>query len=191
MVNAGYDANEAVTMLEALIEEQEAAEEDKPFFFFATHPTTESRLKSLKSLTTETTPGGQPGVKGAERFFATTLRFRAALLRDELAQREFARSQVVLDHLFETGVNPGELHFFQGEIYRLRADEGDDDNAVDSYHNALQAGNAPAETHRSLGLVYLKAGKPAEARGSFERYLRARPDAEDREMIESYLLELG
>ncbi len=191
MRNAGYDVNEAATLIEALIKEQEAAEEGSPFIFFATHPTTESRLKALKSLAAEATSAGRPGAKGRERYFAATLPFRGALLRDELRQREFARVQVLLDHLFETGVNPGELHFFQGEFFRLRADDGDYENAVSAYQEAFRTGNAPPEAHRSLGFVYLKAGKTAEAKASFDRYLRARPDADDREMIRSYLVELG
>lgn len=190
MVEAGYDPREAPKIWQALVEEREAAEDRETFIFFATHPTTGERIATLESLADEYVADREPGVKGEERFLAATLPFRATFVHDELRQREFARSQVVLDHLFEAGVNLGELHFFQGELYRLRDDEGDGENAVEAYLEALETGHAPPETHRSLGLLFSRAGAVEKARSSFERYLRSRPDAEDRKMIKAYLNEL-
>ena len=62
--------------------------------------------------------------------------------------------------------------------------------AVAAYEQALAAGEAPAETHRALGLLWMKAGERERARGAFQRYLDARPDADDREIVRAYLTRL-
>jgi tetratricopeptide (TPR) repeat protein len=190
MVNAGYDSREAAKIWEALVKEQAAAKGSTPFIFFATHPPTEERIDTLRKLAQRAVAqGGQANV-GTERFGAATLPLRAALLRDELRQREFSRSQVVLDRLIEYGVGLGELYFFQGELYRLRAEKGDEAKAIAAYEKALEVGAAPTETHRALGLMFSKTGERGKARASFERYLQGRPDAEDRDMIKAQLEQL-
>lgn len=190
MVKTGYDPREASTIWEALIEERKAAKDPERFIFFSTHPPTEDRIETLKELAKKSLADGGDGDVGKERFLAATLPSRAMFLNDELRQREFARTQVVMDRLFGTGANLGELHFFQGELYRLRSEEGDLEKAIAAYKRALEFDDAPAETHRALGLLLLRAGEKASARTSFERYLKSRGDAEDREMIRGYLLQL-
>ncbi len=190
MVKAGYDPREAPKMWEALLREREAAEDSEGFIFFSTHPPTEERIETLKALAEKAVAGGGQWIVGEDRFLAATLPMRATLLRDDLRLRGFARSQVVLDRLFESGIGPGELHFFQGELYRLRGDKGDESKAIAACQKALQFTDAPAETHRPLGLLLLRAGEKVRARSSFGEYLELRPDAEDREMIRTYLKEL-
>ncbi len=190
MVKAGYDPREAPKIWEALLKERAASKDSAPFIFFATHPATEERIDTLKKLAENTAAAGGPGRVGKEEFLAAILSMRATLLRDELRRREFAGSQVVLDRLFESGVGTGELHYFQGELYRLRGQEGDADKAIAAYQKASQMADAPVETDRALGLLFSKAGEKEKARSSFERYLQRRPDAEDRAMIRAYLQQL-
>lgn len=190
MVKAGYDPREAPKIWEALMKERRAANDPAPSIFFATHPSTEERIGTLTELARKAAAGAGHDAIGKERFLAVTLPLRPALLRDELRRREFTGSQVVLDRLLEGGVGLGELHFFQGELYRLRAQDGDGEKAVAAYQKALAFADAPAETHRALGLLFLKGGERAKAQSSFERYLQRRPDAEDRDMIKTYLQQL-
>lgn len=190
VVKAGYDPREAPKIWEALVRERDAGEESQPLIFFSTHPSPEERLNTLKRLAEEAGRGAGDAVVGKERFLDVTVPLRAALLRDELRRREFARTQVVLDRLMESAIGLGELHFFQGELYRLRAEEGDEEEAIAAYQKALQVGDALAETHRALGLVFLRTGEREEARVSFERYLQLQPESEDREMIKAYLRQL-
>jgi hypothetical protein len=190
MVKAGYDPREAPRIWEALVKEREAAEDPDRFIFFSTHPPTDERIETLKEMAEKAVADGGHWIVGRDQFLAATLPLRTTFLRDELRQREFARSQVVIDQLFESDVGLGELHFFQGELYRLRADEGDENKAIAACQKALQFTDAPAETHRTLGLLLLRAGAKVRARSSFGKYLELRPDAEDREMIRTYLEEL-
>lgn len=190
MVKAGYDPREAPKIWEALLKEREAAEDSEGFIFFSTHPPTEERIETLRALAEKAVAGGGQWIVGEDRFLAATLPLRATLLRDDLRLREFARSQVVLDRLFESSIGPGELHFFQGELYRLRGDQGDESKAIAACQKALQFTDAPAETHRTLGLLLLRGGEKAKARSSLEAYLQLRPDAEDREIIKAHLRQL-
>ena len=102
--------------------------------------------------------------------------------------------------LLEDGVDVGELHFFRGELYRLRGkkadgdkegDTDDKDKALAAYAKALDAGGAPPEIHRSMGLIYLKSGQSEKARAAFAKYLELNPDADDLEIIKSMMQTMG
>jgi len=112
------------------------------------------------------------------------------LLRDELRRGEFKESQVLLDTLIENGMGLGQLHFFQGELYRLRAEQADQEKALAAYQKVLVFPDAPPETHRALGLLFLKAGKPTKARAALEQYLALQPDALDHAMIREYISQM-
>jgi beta-barrel assembly-enhancing protease len=190
MAKAGYDPREASKIWEVLIRERKAAKDPEKIIFFSTHPTTEERVETLKELANKVVADGIDRFVGRERFLATTVAHRTDLLRDELRERDFARTQVVLDHLFESGAGLGVLHFYQGELYRLRGEEGDEKKAIAAYQKALEFSDAPAETHRGLGFLFLRAGDKSQARHALERYLAIRPDADDREMVKAHLQEV-
>lgn len=190
MTQAGYAPREAPKIWEALLAERAAMKDSKPSIFFATHPPTQERVASLKALAEKTTAALREPDVGRERYLAATLPFRATLLRDELRLRRPAATQVLLDRLLVSAPAPGEVQFFQGELYRLRGEAGDDEKAIAAYEKATALGAAPAETPRSLGLVLMKTRQPARARAAFVRYLELRPDAQDRDMIRDYLKRL-
>jgi len=190
MVKAGYDPKEAPRIWEALIKEREASDKEDPFIFLATHPPTEERIETLKTSAREIS-GSDPRFEvGKDRLYAAISSLRFTLLRDELRRREFKETQVLLDRLIENGAGLGELHFFQGELYRLRAEEGDRAKAVTAYQKALEFEDAPVETHRTLGLLFLKSEEKPNAREALKKYLSLDPDAEDQEMIRAYLQQL-
>lgn len=190
MVKAGYDPREASKIWEALLKERAALKESGPPIFFATHPSTEERVDTLKALAQRALGTGSNARIGREEYLAATLPLRATLLRDELRRREFAGCQVLLERLFESRVGLGELHYFQGELYRLRNEAGDTDRAIAAYQKAVEQADAPPETYRGLGLLFTRAGEKEKARAAFDRYLRERPDADDRAMVRAYLEQL-
>ena len=187
MVNAGYDPREAPQIWESLMKEQAASETEAPSIFFATHPPTEERVETLTAKAQEVTMKGGQFFIGKEELESVVLPLRATLLRDELRRGEFKATQILLDKLLQGGVGLGQLHFFQGELYRLRAEPDDQEKAVDAYWKALEFSDVPPETHRALGLHYFKAGDSPKARAALERYLALQPDADDREMIRAYI----
>lgn len=190
MAAAGYDPNEAAKLWQRLIEERDASKEPTPWIFFSTHPSTEQRVNTLRELAQAKSADGKIGLVGEQRYAAAIAPWRTRLLRDELRQRQFSRTQIVLGHLMDTGTRLGELHFFQGELYRLRADDGDGKRAMAAYKKATEYDDCPPDVYRVLGLSYMKSGDRERARISFQRYLETQPQAKDSTMIEAYLKKL-
>lgn len=190
IAEAGYDPREAPKIWQGLIEEREASDDPAPLPFFASHPASDKRAETLTGLAqfiydTETTSD-----LGGDRFNKIILAQRGKLLRAELQQRRFERTQILLDRLIAAKQGQGELHYHQGELYRLRNEDGDDDKAIASYRQSLEYGDTPAEAHRSLGIALWSQEQDKEAQAAFKGYLDAAPDAEDAEMIRSYLEQL-
>jgi len=183
MVDAGYAGEEAPKVWEALAAERHAAGLGNSAFAVS-HPATEQRLALLQARANEY--GGQ-GRKSPEPYIAAIERHRADWLRDELRKRDFEGTRIVLGNMLEAGHPAGVIHFFEGELYRLRNAHGDIEQAIGAYRTALASKGAPAETHRELGLMLWKSGRVGQARDSFTAYLVAQPLAEDRAMIESYI----
>lgn len=190
MTAAGYDPREATTMWEIVMEEQEAAERTGRVIWFSTHPATEERAETLRALAADATSSGETGVTRRREFLAAVHPFRRRFLRDELGKRDYAASQVVIENLLAMEDNAAELHFFQGELYRMRAQEGDPQKAITSYQKALESGDVPLELHRSLGLMYWRTGRLTDAKSCFDNYLHLAPDAPDYLMIRAYQDEL-
>lgn len=184
---AGYAAGEAPKIWESLIAEREAAGAEKPSVFFSSHPATEERIETLRNRAVAAGPSGDSGRK---RYLAAISKHRGLWLKDELLKRDFKGTEELLSQLLADGYRPGEILFYQGELHRQRGDDGDADAAVALYRKAIGASGAPAEVHRSLGMLYWKTGRNADARKSFRNYLRAAPKAEDRAMIQSYIDQL-
>jgi predicted Zn-dependent protease len=187
LVDAGYDPYQAAPIWRRLIAEAEAADEDQRSIFFASHPAPEERAETLERLAEESPAEGDAF---EARYLEAILPLRAGLFRDELRGRRFARLQVVLDQHFEAAAKLGELHYIQGELYRLRGGDGDQALAIAAYRRALSADGAPPETHRDLGLMLMKKQQSGEALVHLRAYLAAMPEAEDRAMVRSYMARL-
>ena len=190
MAKAGYAPAEAARVWEQLLKEEKTAAGTAPSAFFPTHPPTEERLGALRELAARTPAGDTPGKVGRDALLATTGRLRAMFLGDELQQRRFAATQVLLDHLLAAGERPAELQFFQGELYRLRNAADDGPRAIAAYRAALALPDPPAESHRSLGVLLLRVGDRVGARAAFAGYLERKPDGDDAAMIRAQLREL-
>lgn len=188
MREAGYDPREASKVWSRLGRERSAIkEQNNSVPFLASHPASEERESVLKRLGERLqTPTATD--TGRDRFLEATLPFRAGLLRDELHRRQYDSFAALIDILMEDGANPAELHYFKGEMHRLRDGKGDAMSALDAYQAAKSApGIAPADIDRSVALAYRKAGKPEEARAALRRYLDSNPNAPDSAMIRQML----
>ena len=137
MADAGYDFHEAANIWQALIEERDAADQPDQFILFASHPTTGERVKTMRKMADQQESQGRSGESYQREYLDATRPFRGKWLKNELRKRDFPASQVVLKHLFNSGDRPGELHYYQGELYRMRGQEGDMEKAIASYQKAL------------------------------------------------------
>lgn len=186
MAAAGYAPMAAAEVWDQLIEElKHSTGEQRNSLFFATHPEPDVRLGTIRRLAQER--GGASGERGHASHLAGLRNVRGMLFDDELALRQYGRSEVVFDRLLAGADDDGHLWFAKGEIHRLRAGPEDADRALASYARAEQVGGAPPELYRSRGLVELNAGRADAARRAFATYLQARPDAGDRAMIRALM----
>jgi hypothetical protein len=185
---AGYDPREAAKIWQQLEREKKANDDQiGPVPFFASHPPTEERAQMLALLGDKFASPSARDV-GRERFLAAILPVRAGLLRDELHLRKYDSFSVLLDMLMEDGANLAELHYFKGEMHRLRQKEGDAKIALNSYNTAKTIeGTAPADIDRSMALVHRQLREDAKARAALRRYLDANPKASDAAIVRQML----
>jgi predicted Zn-dependent protease len=190
MARSGYAPAEAGRVWGQLLEESEgakAAGEDvsTPIILFASHPPQEERRQVLAAAAKRDWPGATR--TGTDEYRAALAPHRMGFLYDEVRRRRFGESLVLFDRLLKSSPRDGQVQYFKGEAYRLRGREGDTKLALDAYRAALELDNTPPEVHRSLGTVLRQTGEDAEATRAFKRYLDLKPDAEDAELIRSYL----
>jgi len=190
MARSGYAPAEAGRVWGQLLEESEgakAAGEDVSTtnILFASHPPQEERREVLATAAKRDWPGATRA--GADEYRAALAPHRMGFLYDEVRRRRFGESLVLFDRLLKSSPRDGQVQYFKGEAYRLRGREGDTKLALDAYRAALELDNTPPEVHRSLGTVLRQTGEDAEATRAFKRYLDLKPDAEDAELIRSYL----
>jgi len=188
MKTAGYDTSEAGKVWTNIIAESEAAGRDRPDPFFATHPPSEERVSALNRLAVK--DGGEPGKLNEDQFLDHILPHRAAWLEDELDLGRYAEMQTVLDRLKQAPRGLGVVWYYQGELSRRRAEDGDMVAAVSALRQALTYDDVPPEAYRSLGLVHWMQGRNELASASFRRYLDAAPRASDAAMITHYIKQL-
>jgi len=91
-------------------------------------------------------------------------------------------SLFIIQNLARDGWN-GLLRFSEAEVWRLRAEKGDDRRAAEGYAAAVQFPDAPAEAWRAHGYALLKAGRRDEGRAALSRYLAIAPGASDAAMV--------
>jgi len=189
MSRAGYAPQEAPRIWRQLVEEYKGDPENDASagsVLFATHPAPSDRLTNLAELAKKMPSAGEIG----ETTFTKELSpVRFDLLKDEMKRRRPSETLVLLDRLISISPGDADLLFFRGEAYRTRNQNDDLEKALEAYRYSIDSKRPPAESYRSMGLIQRKIGQPEAARQSFRSYLRLRPDAEDSDLIRSYLEE--
>jgi len=189
---AGYDPREVSEIWAGIAREAKADKQSSMAGFFASHPAPETRLREMEAQGKRLlTPENDRGTHTAE-FDNAVVSLRPMLLSDEIAMRKHARTNVVIDRLLEAEtISLEAAAFYRGELFRLRAEKGDDLLAIAQYRLAISGPEAPAAAHRNLGLVLRRIGDGALAREAFQRYVELAPEANDRAMVDAYIQELS
>jgi len=188
MRKAGYDAAEAAKVWENLQLEIKARPDGDASRspFFATHPPAAERQQALAELA-RASPGG---AANEAQWRESVKPFLRDWLHEEVKRGQHEESLALLGRMIARSPALADYRWARGEVYRLRAKDGDLDSAVADYLAAIADGGEPPDTHRGLGMIHRARNQAAEARASFQRYLEAAPDAADFTMIKSYLEEL-
>jgi predicted Zn-dependent protease len=186
MAKAGYTPVAAAEVWDQLIAEHKAGTAERTSqLLFATHPEPEERLGALREAAAKA--GGAAGERGHARYLAELQPIRARLVADELALRQYGRSELVFDRLLAQAPDDGDLWYGKGEVYRLRAEDGDPDRALAAYGRALGTGRAPPETYRAITLAELRRGDRVRAQAALDEYVKAKPGATDAESLRMLL----
>ena len=189
MADSGYDPRAASRVWQMVVaEEQHAfAKRKQAGLFSRTHPTSENRIDTLDRFVEVNYPEETNPVENQATHVEMLNRYYTLLMEDQIDTNRYGRTEHMLRRHQEIGVEPGLVDFFRGEMHRQRSSAGDLEMAQQSYERAIAAREPITEAFRNLGYVYLKQGKPEQARAQFRQYLERKPDADDRAMIEFYL----
>ena len=183
IAEAGYAPVEMANIWEQLIGEEEASaryrrKHRRRGGLFDTHPSEGSRMADLRADAAEVTLPGKSYDIYRDRYLSTIASIRPMLLDDQVKLNDPGASQYLIETLARDGWN-GLLRFYEGEVWRLRNRHGDDLRAAQSYTAAVLYPDAPADAFRWHGILLMKAGRGAEARAAFAKYLTLKPDAPD------------
>lgn len=192
IAEAGYEPMEMSRTWEQLIGELDLSaryrrrRRQRQWSLFSTHPLPESRMADLRASAAEVTVPGRSYDDHRPRYLRAIAGIRPTLLDDQVKLNDPGASQYVINTLAKDGWN-GLLRFYEGEIWRLRNRAGDDARAGHGYAAAVLYPDAPADAWRWHGIMLQKAGRRAEARAAFERYLALSPNAPDAPFIRQQL----
>jgi len=188
MHEAGYDVSEASKVWTNLSLELRAnPDASAPNPLFASHPGREEREATLAELAARYKGGETRETLWQQK----TAPFIRGWLADEIKRGRPEQSIALLTRVATRSSGAADYLYARGEVYRLRAGEGDLDLALTDFGKAIALGSEPPETHRALGMIYRARKRGADARASFERYLQLAPQAPDALMIRSYIEELS
>lgn len=190
MSAAGYDPAAAAEVWDMVLAEAEEAGETLADRLLATHPAPQERQEQLRQAAAIQAAAGQtstPDWRGRATYRAALAPHRRAFLADEVRLRQPTATLALFRYLAERDGLDATLAFYWGEVYRLRGWKDDRRKALTAYARALAFPDAPAETHRSIGLVRRALGQRRGARFAFERYLTRAPDAPDRAIVQAYI----
>lgn len=188
MARAGYTPGAASEVWKQVIEERKASAKlnatkykDASKSAFSTHPATDERMVDLKDTAAKLAEGGTFS-DHREEWVAITREHMPMLLEEQINLNDAGASLYIIENLAQDGWT-GLLRYNEGEVYRLRAGEGDADRAAAAYAAAIAVPDAPPEAWRANGYALLKAGKADEGKASLNKYLELNPGAKDAGMV--------
>ncbi|MEO7409762.1 MAG: M48 family metalloprotease [Sphingomicrobium sp.] len=192
LADAGYAPDAMAETWDQLIRELDASakyrrkKRDRGYSLFATHPAPESRLADLRVSAREVTVPGRSYDDGRARYLEAIAPIRAMLLDDQVKLNDPGASQTIVETLAIDGWN-GLLRFHEAEVWRLRNRAGDDARAALGYAASVGYADAPPDAWRWHGVMLQKAGRGAEAKAAYARYLAMAPNAPDAPFIRQLL----
>ena len=191
VVENGWSPQAGADVWARMWREEQTRKWDRPIAMFSTHPASQERLNDI-SAAAKAIPN-PPTDRGRDRYRAATRPFLPHWLDQELGQRRYAGSILVIGELLEDApaADKGLLTFYLGEAYRRRGLNDDRSRAAGYYAQAVALPGAPAAAWREHGFALRAAGDTGGARESLRRYLKDAPEAEDRAFVQRELDKLG
>ena len=172
--------------------EEQTRKYDRPLPVFSTHPASQERLNDIRAEAAAIA-GSAPTDRGRDRYRAAVRPLLPKLLDEELGNRRYAGSILVIGELLADAPaeDKGLLTFYLGEAHRRRGLNDDKAKAAAYYAQAVSLPNPPAAAWRERGFALRGAGDHRGARDALQRYLQQAPNAEDRAFVQRELDKLG
>ncbi|HEX8214137.1 MAG TPA: M48 family metalloprotease [Allosphingosinicella sp.] len=188
IARAGYDPVSMPDIWQQLIEESEATaavRKKRPTrngSLLASHPAPRTRMVDLRASAQEMRSIGGGSNRGRESYLKAIGPHRKMLLEDQVKLNDPGGSLYIIRNLAKDGWN-GLLRFYEGEVWRLRDEPGDNVIAAQSYAAAVAFPDAPPEAWRAHGYSLLRSGRREEGRVALNRYLALAPNAPDAPIV--------
>ena len=189
MANAGYAPSEATKLWDEVMIEREADKsKEKRSIFWAAHPASEKRSKKLSEQAQAIVlPDNQDDQLNQKRFLNMVELIYLEAMSNHVSLQEYEQSEVLINKHKRLGLPNNLTYFFEGELHRMRAGEGDTQKAIAAYRQSTSEDDAIPAAHKQLAYMLLKQKNNHEALLHFKKYLALNPDASDKAMIEYYL----
>jgi len=188
LVAAGYDPAEAPKLFEYLQKDLEERKIDEPFFF-GSHPKLQERKENYSRLLA-TSYSGKGGEKGTETYAKAIYPVLCENAWMDLSLGRWTWAEEAIRRAVAIKPDDPAGYYQLGELFRRRAQDGDQQQAAASYQAAMERDNEFAPAHRGLGLVAMRSGDAFHALEHFQQYLALAPRAEDKLYIEQYIATL-
>ena len=187
LIKSGYDPKEAPKVWRNIIKEMELGENKQPPIFFASHPFPKERIENLENQTKTYDNIGQETNK--EQFKKIISKYSDEWLRNEIRlKNKTEQSEFIVSNFYKDTDKQHLLKFYQGEIYRYKKTEENNEKAISLYKESIQIKNDFPDTNRELGLLLLKKNETKdEAREYLKKYVELAPNANDTEIINDYI----
>jgi beta-barrel assembly-enhancing protease len=194
LAQAGYEPAEASKVWTNLLAEIRAentanSQPERNSVMFATHPPSAEREKNLAERAVVINQDAVVRATGEQTYQRIVGPYRRQFAAEDIKRRRFAESEALYKRILNNAPDDWDAHFFLGEVYRTRSQEGDAQLALERYLLAEKNPAPPSELFRSMGLVHKELKKPKDASAYFQTYLEKTPQAEDAELIGQYIKE--
>ena len=163
----GYDPGQAPAIWRYVAAETNANPHHEHAVFFATHPEPEERLVNMQKQAAAESAKRSEWATNNDAFHAAVEPFIARWTADELARGEPLEGVALFERLTANQPSRGLFRYALGRSYRKRNAKGDAALAAAAYRAALDCADAPPQAWRGLGLIAMKDGNKAAAKGRF------------------------
>ena len=186
LIKAGYDPDEAPKIWENILKEMELGENKNPPAFFSSHPNPKERIKNLKEQTKKYSDIKRNHNK--ENLKNIISPHTKNWIKNEIrTNNKIEQTSFIFSNFFDNKEDSHLLKFYQGEIYRLKKEEKNNEKAIELYKESIEENDNFPDVYRELGLLLLKEEKKDEARKNLEKYVTLAPNAKDVEIVKSYI----
>jgi hypothetical protein len=192
LTQRGYSPEAAAQVWSQLIEEERAGAAARKSrykeqrYAFSTHPPPEDRMRDLTQAAERYRRSGGSAAGYEEKrepYLNVTRELRPRLIEEQVMLNDPGASLYLINNLAQDGWD-GVLRYYEGEVYRIRGEYGDEERAADAFAAAVELPSVPPQAHRAHGYALLKSGAHEDGKRQLRRYLELLPQASDAQMIQ-------